>query len=103
MSTLYNKNILAEEYVNLNRIGATVFCLDGGEYYDIHVVNDSYAKDELNTLRLQEPKESVSLEQVTDEKFLTCQGLEFLLWHEYYGQGGKMHSFSCQCVESCEL
>lgn len=101
--TKYGKKILAEEYVNLNGIGATVYCLDDGKYYNIHIVNDSFADDELNTLRLQEPKESVTLEQVTDPKYLTCQGLEFLLWHEYYGQGGQMHSFSCQCVESCEL
>lgn len=99
----YRKRVLSKISLTLNGVEATVFCLDDNEYYNIHVVNDSFQDDESNTLRLQEPKKSVSLEQVTDEKFLTCQGIEFLLWNQFYGKGGKMHSFSCACVESCEI
>lgn len=103
MKTLYNKNILAEKNVTLNGIMVTVYCLDGGKYYDIHVVNECYKKEESKTLRLQEPKESVTLEEVIDSKFLTCQGIEFLLWYEFFGQENKVHTFSCECVSSDEL
>ncbi len=97
---LYDKKILAQTEVYLNGDFCEVYCLDGGEYFDIHILNDSFASDELNTLRLQEPKE---IQEATSEIFLTCQGVEFLLWHRFYGKGGKMHSFNCELVESVEL
>lgn len=97
---LYNKKILAQTEVKLNGEICDVFCLDGGEYFDIHILHDSYASDELNTLQLQEPKD---FEEATSKIFLTCQGVQFILWHIFYGKNGKMHSFNCELVESVEL
>ena len=99
----YNKEILAETSVTLDAETVEVYCLDGGDYYDIHTVSDNFKDEELNTLHLQEPKEVVSLEVVTDKVYLTCMGLEFLLWQKFYGYKNKLHTFSCECVDKDEL
>lgn len=99
----YNKEILAETSVTLDAETVEVYCLDGGDYYDIHTVSDNFKDEELNTLHLQEPKEAVSLEAVTDKVYLTCIGLEFLLWQKFYGYKNKLHTFSCECVDKDEL
>lgn len=97
---LYDKKILAQTEVCLNGDSCEVYCLDGGEYFDIHVIHDCYQKNELNTLQLQEPKESCEL---PDEKFLICRGIEFLLWNKFYGENKKAHFFTCENHESIEL
>lgn len=97
---LYNKKILAKTEVSLNGDYCEVYCLDGGDYYDIHVLHNSYQSNEMNTLRLQEPKE---IQTATDEVFLTCQGIEFLLWHKFYGKDNKIHFFTCENNESDDL
>ena len=99
----YNKEILAETSVMLDAETVEVYCLDGGDYYDIHTVSDNFKDEELNTLHLQEPKEAISLEAVTDKVYLTCMGLEFLLWQKFYGYKNKLHTFSCECVDRDEL
>lgn len=99
----YNKEILAETSVTLDAETVEVYCLDGGDYYDIHTVSDNFKDEESNTLHLQEPKEAVSLEAVTDKVYLTCMGLEFLLWQKFYGYKNKLHTFSCECVDKDEL
>ena len=99
----YNKEILAETSVTLDAETVEVYCLDGGDYYDIHTVSDNFKDEESNTLHLQEPKEAVSLEAVTDKVYLTCMGLEFLLWQKFYGYKDKLHTFSCECVDRDNL
>ena len=97
----YGKKILAQTGVRLHGEYAEVYCLDGGEYYDIHILNDNFKDEELNTLQLQAPKECYLT--IPDEIQLTCWGIEFLLWHLFYGRNGKGHSFNCECVESFDL
>ena len=99
----YDKEILGETSVMLDAETVEVYCLDGGDYYDIHTVSDNFKDDELNTLHLQEPKEAISLKAVTDKAYLTCMGLEFLLWQKFYGYNDKLHTFSCECIAKDEL
>lgn len=92
--TKYDKKILAERSVEVNGDEYTCFVLDGGDYYDIHIVDNYYKDDELNTLKLQEPKECVSLEKVTSKAFMLSEIMEHILWHECYGDKGKHYDFS---------
>jgi hypothetical protein len=96
----YGKKILAYTEVELNYDICDVFCLDGGEYYDIHIVHDDFKDDDSNTLQLQEPKECCEL---PNKMFLTCRGIEFLLWNRFYGKDKKAHFFTCENHESIDL
>lgn len=100
MNKLYGKNIINQTTINLNGEYCDVYCLEDEEYFNIHIINCKYEDSELNTLRLQEPKE---FKDATSDIFLTCQGIEFLLYDKFYGKKGKMHSFVCELVESVEL
>lgn len=96
----YDKKILAEKSIEVNGDEYTCFVLDGGDYYDIHIVDDHYRDDELNTLKLQEPKECVSLEKVTSKAFMLSEIMEHILWHECYGDSGKHYDFSITYEET---
>ena len=99
----YNKEIIAEHDTYYNNKYVTVLVLDNKEYYNIHIIDDNFKDEELNTLKLQEPKESVSIEQIKNPIFLECQALQHLLWDKFYGYNKQMHSFNVELVESIEL
>lgn len=99
----YGKTILARHEVNYNYKEIEVLVLDDKDYYNIHIIDDDYRDEELNTLRLQEPKDCVSLEEVTSPIFLECQGLEHLLWDKFYGYKEKVHSFNVEVCDTCEV
>lgn len=99
----YNKKILANKIVYYNNRYVEVLVLDDKDYYNIHVLDDSYQDDEMNTLKLQEPKEYVTLEEVTNTIRLECQALEHLLWDKFYGKDNKMYSFNVSIADTCEL
>lgn len=96
---LYGKEILNSVIVNLNGNYAEVYALKGDKYVSYHVLNDKYKDDELNTLRMEDEIDKAD----TSDEFLTCQGIEFLLWDQFYGKDGKMYSFTCELSESVEL
>ena len=98
--TKYDKKILAERSIEVNGDEYTCFVLDGGDYYDIHIVDGYYKDDELNTLKLKEPKECVNLEKVTSKAFMLSEIMEHILWHECYGDNGKHYDFSITYEET---
>lgn len=102
-NTLYNKQVLARELLYYDSRYVEVFVLDDKDYYNIHVLDDEFQSDELNTLKLQEPKEAVSLEEVTNPIRLECQALEHILWAKYYGKDNKMYSFNVSIAEEYPL
>ena len=102
MEKLFNKEILRHYNFTFQGRFFTVYVLDGGEYYDIHILNDKFQENEINTLYLQEPKDCVSLESLDDIK-LACLGLEFALWDEFYGKNKKFYSFNVEVAEETEL
>ena len=99
----YNKKILANKIVYYNNRYVEVLVLDDKDYYNIHVLDDAYQDDEMNTLKLQEPKDCVSLEEVTNPIRLECQALEHLLWDKFYGTNDKMYSFNVEIAEEYPL
>ena len=99
----YNKKILANKTVYYNNKYVEVLILDDKDCYNVHVIDDVYRDDEINTLKLQEPKEYVTLEYITDPVRLECFALEHLLWDNFYGYKGKMYSFNVEIVDTCEL
>lgn len=99
----YDKTILAEHFTSYNDRYFTVLVLDDNDYYNIHVIDDKFKDDELNTLKLQEPKSCVTLEEVTDPMQLEFHALEHALWDKFYGYKDNMYSFSVSVADTCEL
>ena len=99
MRKLYNKEVLNSVNVELNGNFVEVYALKGDKYVSYHVLSAKYQQDELNTLRLEDESDKADISDI----FLTCQGIEFLLWDQFYGKNGKMHSFTCEESESCDL
>ena len=99
--TKYGKKILKVRGLMINNQEYLCYVLDdGGEYYDIHVVDDKFRDEEANTLKLQEPKDCVELERVTSKAFMFAQIAEHALWDLCYGDNGKHYDFSIDYEES---
>lgn len=99
---LYNKKILKQYEMNINSMFMELFILDDDEYFNIHILDNVYAKGELNTLKLQESKKCVKIDEL-DDIFCQSQLIEHYLWHKNYGYKGKNYSFSVTIVETYEL
>lgn len=104
MTKIYNKELITELDLNLFNRNYKIIVLDDEKQntYDVHILTDCYAKDELNTLFLQEPKDSVSVDSF-DELYLTMTVTEFALWDELYGYKDKSYTFSIKVTDKCEL
>ena len=97
----YGKKILAQRSIEVNGDEYTCFILDdGGDYYDVHIVDDHYQDDELNTLKLQEPKDVAKLDVVTSKAFMLSQIMEHVLWHLCYGDNNKHYDFNIDYDET---
>lgn len=99
MSKLYGKEVINKVTIDLNGEYIEVFALDDGEWINYHVLSGKFKRDELNTLELQEPKECGK----TDDIFLNCLGIQFLLWNQFYGFNNKNYTFNIEIVEETEL
>ena len=97
----YGKKILAERSIEVNGDKYTCFILDDGDYYNVHIVDDYCQDDEMNTLMLQEPKESVTLEQVTSKAFMLSQLMERVLSYMCYDyDNNKRYDFNITYEET---
>lgn len=102
MSELYNKQVLKEYTININGDYFTCVILDDTDYYNIHILNDFYKQDELNTLQLQEQKACVNINEL-DNIYMQSRILEFYLWHINYGYNKKWYSFNIEVADNFEL
>lgn len=104
MNKIYNKEVITELEVDLFCRDYRIIVLDNLEQdtYDVHIITNSYKKDELNTLFLQEPKDLVAADKFND-LYLTITATEFALWDELYGYNGKNYTFSVEVVDEYEL
>lgn len=95
----FNKRVVASyEFKQLE-----CFVLDDGEYFNIHIIDPKYKSDELNTLRLQEPKvDLINHDNFKDEDtYFTDERLmgyilEHYLWDFAYGHDSKLWNFSVE-------
>ena len=99
---LYGKKILKQYEMNINSMDMELYILDDKDCYNIHILDDYYKQDEMNTLKLQEPKNCVTLDEL-DDIFCQSQLIEHYLWHKNYGYKDKNYSFSVTIVETYEL
>lgn len=104
MTKIYNKEVIADLDVNLFNRDYKIIVLDNEkqDMYDVHILTSRYAKDELNTLFLQEPKEYTYVKKF-DKLYLTRTVIEFALWDELYGYRGKSYTFSVKIEDECKL
>ena len=104
MTKIYNKEIIEELKVNLFNRDYNIVVLDNvkQDTYDIHIITNHCAKDELNTLFLQVPKDEVFADSF-NELYLTMKVTEFALLDELYGYKGNSYTFSIKIIDECEL
>ena len=84
----YNKKVIASYQKYLDGENFEIFILDGGKYYNVHVISEKYKKDEMNTLKLQEPKEYIknAKEYFTNAKMIGYL-MEHFIWDRFYDEG----------------
>ena len=70
--------------------------------YDIHIITAHYDEHELNTLFLQESKDSVSADKFDNVYFMTTV-TEFALWDELYGYKDKSYTFSIKIEDEYNI
>ena len=92
----YGKKILKQLTLNVFGSYFTFILLEEGDYYNIHILSEFYRDEELNTLRYQEEKSYVSLDDF-DELKMTKDIIEFAMWNKFYGFKNKSYNF---CVQS---
>lgn len=85
MTIKYNKKVITSYSKFIDGERFSVYVLDDNEYYNIHVISESYKQDEMNTLKLQEPKESVNLEYFTNARLITYL-MEHFIWDRFYNE-----------------
>lgn len=85
----YNKKVLAhyEKELDGEEFAAIVLMDDSNEYYNIHVISERFQSDEINTLKLQEPINCVTLESFTAAK-LAGYIMEHFIWDRFYDEFG---------------
>ena len=88
----YGKEVLKSEDIDIFNQYYTIYILDGGDYFDIHIVNNKYKDEEINTLWLEEPKECVTLEDL-DKVYLYEEVVKFALWNKFYGYKDSHYTF----------
>lgn len=96
----YGKKILAQRSIEVDGDEYTCFILDDGDYYNVHIVDEHYQDSEMNTLKLQEPKDVAKLDVVTSKAFMLSQIMEHVLWHKCYDDNGKHYDFNITYKES---
>ena len=81
MRTKFGKKVLKEYSTIWNCKEYICYILDGGNYVDIHIIDDSYTRDALNTLKMQDEKQYLPY-YLTDVK---CDALiiEHILWDKH--------------------
>lgn len=102
MEMKYNKKILQQYTENVFSEDYTLYVLDDGDYYNIHIVTDKYMDEELNTLQLQEPKQNVSFNKF-NKLYMTKLILEFALWSRFYGYDNKIYQFEVKSAIDFDL
>lgn len=90
----YGKKIIKE----LSHRNLSVYVLDGGDYYDIHVVDPKFKDEELNTLFLQEPKSDVQENYFTNKRLIRYLA-EHFLWEYFYNFHNTIYSFSVEVYD----
>jgi hypothetical protein len=96
----YGKDVLAWTSYDINGDTYEYYLLDDGDYYNIHVISPDYRDDEMNTLRLQEPKDVGNLETLKSKAYMLSRIFEFALWHECYGDNDKCYDFNIDYEET---
>lgn len=88
MEKEFNKPILYQYKKYLDNEQFKVIVLEDEEYYNIHILSEKYKSDELNTLQLQEPKESIKEpNKYFNNARLISYLMDFFIWDRFYNEG----------------
>lgn len=87
MKTKFGHKVIAHYEKALDGEEFVAVVTDNGDYYNIHVISERYKADEMNTLKLQEPKDCVGIEYFTKAK-LASYIMEHFIWDRFYDEFG---------------
>lgn len=93
MKRKYKKPVIAHYSTDLDGIHFQCVVVKDGEYFNIHVIDDIFCKDESNTLKLQEHSDYITTESFTDNVLLQYI-IEHFVWWKYYQQGYVVESLT---------
>ena len=88
----YGKKVLKSETTNIFNQEYTIYILEEGDYFNVHIVATKYKDEELNTLWTQVSKKNVTLEKF-DKVYLYEEMVEFALWDKFYGYKDSLYTF----------
>jgi len=80
---LKNESFVYDKDFNHGHIDFKVLITQENEFYNIYILNDYFKKEPMNTLNEQIPKDSITIEDITNNMFLELKAIEFYLWFKY--------------------
>jgi hypothetical protein len=83
----YGKKIIASYDKYLDNERFEVIVVDDNDYYNIHVISEKYRDDELNTMKLQEPKDCIKDIKYFDNAKLISYLMDHFIWDRFYDNG----------------
>ena len=101
MATKYGKQILKELGVDVFNHYYRLLVLDDDKYYNVHIIDDKFRDDELNTLKYQDEKKYTSLDEFDDIR-MTNDVLQHALWDRFYGYKNKTYTFDIKAEVDIE-
>ncbi|AHX01104.1 hypothetical protein M316_0039 [Nitrincola phage 1M3-16] len=93
MKRKFNKTVVAHYSTKLDGRNFQCVVVKDREWFNIHIIDDIFQQDEMNTLKLQEPEEYVSAESFTDNVLLQYI-IEHFVWWKYYKEGFVVESLT---------
>lgn len=88
----YNKRVLKSENIDVFNQDYTIYILDDGDCFNIHIENDKYKDEEANTIWDVKSKEHITLEDL-DKVYLYEEVVKFALWDKFYGYKDSLYTF----------
>lgn len=88
----YNRKVLESENINIFNQECTIYILDDGDYFDIHIENDKYKNEMSETIWDVLPKKHVTLEDL-NKVYLYEEVVKFALWNKFYGYKDNLYTF----------
>lgn len=83
----YKKRVIAYFNRYLDNEYFKVYVLDAGDYYNVHIISEKFRDEELNTLQLQQPKDSIQNEkEYFNEAYMITQLMDFFIWDRFYNE-----------------
>lgn len=83
----FGKKIVASLEKYLDNEQFEVIVVEDDDNYNIHVMSEKYNDDELNTMKLQEPKDCIDSIAYFNNAMLISYLMDHFIWDRFYNEG----------------